>query len=415
VPGPLLNRAVERARLLGLGGRLLRRRAAGRERAPAVLVPSVFGTRLVGERGRSVWGSVRRLYSRPGLDAPARPTDLLTGFTLVPGLLEYDVFGGLLRFLGDAGGYRLGEDLHVLTYDWRTGIADGAAALAELVDRIRGAGDEKVDLICISTGGIVARYYLAYGGADVRDHDPPRPSGAGAACVRRTVFVGTPQRGSFSAVSSSCDGFRLAPLGRRFTGEEVATLQVTWDALPHPDDPLFVDEHGQPVALDRHDADTWRRLGLPPARVSGLDRMLERARRLRDALDRAGPAGDAFVIGARNWPTAGRVLVSGGRGRIPACEPRVDDPYVGFLYEPGDSSLGAASLAALPDLDPQRIWWVRTREHMELVSQPSVHRLVLEALLATELAIPRTDLSRTPAGLPRSSGRAGGERAGYTG
>lgn len=401
----LINRAIERARLLRRDRRLLRRRARRAERTPVVLVPSVFGTRLIGAGGRPVWGSLGRLYSRPGLDAPARPADLLTGFRVLPGLYEYDCFGGLLRFLEDAGGYRLGEDLHVLAYDWRTGVAAGAAALAGLIARLRGAGDERVDLVCMSTGGMVARYYLAHGGADVLDQPAPVPTGAGAACVRRTVFIGTPQRGSFSAVSSSNDPFRLAPLGRRFMPAEIGALQINWDALPHPDDPLFVDQTGHPVDLDRHDAATWRRLGLPCAEVPGLQGMLDRARRLRAALDAAGPVDDAFVIGARNWPTAARVLVSGGRGRIPACEPQTGDACAAHCYEPGDSSLGAASLSGLPGLDPHRIWWVRSREHIQLVSSPPVHRLVLEALLAADRSIPRTDLRRTPVALPRSSGR----------
>jgi hypothetical protein len=400
----LINRVIERARLARLDGRLLRRRAARAERTPVVLVPSVFGTRLVGVDGRSVWGSLRRLYTRPGLTASARPTDLLTGFRLIPGLYEYDCFGGLLRFLQDAGGYRRGEDLHVLDYDWRTGIADGAAALAALIDRLRGAGDEKVDLVCMSSGGLVARYYQAYGGAPLTD-GAPEPTGAGAACVRRTVYIGAPHLGSFSAVADANNGFRFAPLGRTFTAEEVCGLQVNWDALPHPGTPLFVDEQGRILDLDRHDAATWRRLRMPAGRVPGLQHMLTRARRLRAALDAAGPAGDAFLIGARNWPTAARVLVSGGVGRIPACEPQADDPCVGWLYEPGDSTLAASSLAGLPGLDPQRIWWVISKEHIQLVSSPPVHRLVLEALLATERAIPRTDLTRTPVVLPRSSGR----------
>jgi hypothetical protein len=401
----LINRAIERARLLRLPGRLLRERARRESRTPVVLVPSVFGTRLVGHEGRSIWGSLRRLYTRPGLDRSARPADLLTGFRLLPGLYEYDCFGGLLRFLEDAGGYRRGEDLHVLEYDWRTGVADGAAALAALVDRLRGAGDEQVDLVCMSTGGLVARYYQAFGGAPLPEVGLPDASARGAAHVRRTIYIGTPHRGSFSAVSSSNDGFRFAPLGRMFTPDEIGALQINWDALPHPDDPLFVDDRGRVLDLDRHDAATWRRLGMPAARVPGLQHMLGRARRLRAALDAAGPAGDAFVIGARNWPTAARVLVTGGAGRIPACEPQTDDPCVGYLYEPGDSSLGAASLTALPGLDEQRVWWVKSREHIQLVSSPPVHRLVLEGLLATARAIPRTDLSRTPVDLPRSSGR----------
>src|ERR671937_1708274 len=152
----LLNRLYERVHQLPLRIRLLRRRARLiAERTPVVLVPSVLGTRLVDARGRLAWGSVRRLYAGVPLgDEPGiRTAGLLRGFTVIPGLLHYDVFGALVRFLVGVGGYVPGEDLHVLEYDWRGGIAEAGAQLAELLQRLRAAGEERFDLIGMSTGG----------------------------------------------------------------------------------------------------------------------------------------------------------------------------------------------------------------------------------------------------------------------
>src|SRR5438094_922163 len=136
----LLNRMYERIHRLPLRIRLLRRRARlTAERTPVVLVPSILGTRLADPCGRLAWGSARRLYFGPPLgdDPGIHAAGLLRGFTVIPGLLDYDVFGGMLRFLTGVGGYVLGEDLQVFEYDWRGGVTEVGEQLAELLERLR--------------------------------------------------------------------------------------------------------------------------------------------------------------------------------------------------------------------------------------------------------------------------------------
>ena len=140
----LVNRILERVRGLGLSRALLARRARGaRERTPVILVLPVLGVRLVDAQGRARWGSAARLFLEPGpADEPdLRPDGVLEGITLVPGLYQHDVLGGMLRFLTRVGGYVRGEDLFCLEYDFRAGVAAAAARLASLVERLRGAGD----------------------------------------------------------------------------------------------------------------------------------------------------------------------------------------------------------------------------------------------------------------------------------
>ena len=381
----LINRAIESLRRLRLDGRLLGRRARskGDARAPLVLVPGMFGTRIVDESGHVLWGSTGSLYRGPSaLPAPGtRAGGAIDGFTLVPGLYGYDVHGALVRFLQAVGGYRAGEDLHILDYDWRLGVRDGARSLAETIDRLRGAGEERVDLVGISTGGMLVRAFLAEGDARV---------------VRRAVHVGTPQRGTFDALVCLSRGFRFAPGGKRFGGSDAALLQTSWDALPHPGEPLFVDEEGQPLALDHHDAATWEKLSLlpPGLTASAIERPLAIARELHALLDGAPSFGESVVIGARHLPTPHRAVVIGKRAHLPSPTPRRDDPFIGFTYAPGDGELPATSLRALPGLDEQRLWFARPDAHHKLPSDPVVHRLILEALLATERHIPSTSLER---------------------
>ena len=382
----LLNRLYERIHRLPLRIRLLRRRARlTAERTPVVLVPSILGTRLADPCGRLAWGSARRLYFGPPLgdDPGIHAAGLLRGFTVIPGLLDYDVFGGMLRFLTGVGGYVLGEDLQVFEYDWRGGVTEVGEQLAELLERLRGAGHERFDLIGMSTGGLAIRWLLAQGNAP----------------VRRIVYVGTPQRGAFSALWYIAEGVRPAPLGKSFSGSAVARFQTVWDALPHREERVFVDADGASLDIDLYDPDTWQRLQLDPG-VTDLARRLETAARLQRTIAQVTHP-DSFVIGARNLPTATRCIVQRGRATFPPCEPRPDDPRLRFAYEPGDSAVPARSLQGLPSLDPQRVWFVESNEHRALPADRDVHRLVLEALLATDRAIPETHLDvRRGTGLP---------------
>jgi hypothetical protein len=179
----------------------------------------------------------------------------------------------------------------------------------------------------------------------------------------------------------------------------VARFQTAWDSLPHPGDAVFVGEGGAaaPPGLHLYDAATWTRLGID---VPGADLQarLDAAARLHLTLERASHS-DSFAIGARHLPTFSRCIVSGGRASFPPCDPRPDDPRLAFAFEPGDSSVSERSLGA--GLDPARVWYVQTDQHRALPADPEVHRLVLEALLATDRAIPRTLLGRqTAGGLP---------------
>src|SRR5437773_2018138 len=81
----------------------------------------------------------------------------------------------------------------------------GAAALEALVQSLRGIGDPRVDLVSVSTGGQIVRYWLAYGGRDALEG--AAPSGDGAAMTRRVVYVGAPHRGSFDALACLHRGF----------------------------------------------------------------------------------------------------------------------------------------------------------------------------------------------------------------
>jgi hypothetical protein len=233
----------------------------------------------------------------------------------------------------DAAGFR---DVRILDYDWRAGYEAGAEALARLLESL----PEPACVLAISTGGGVAGRL------------------AGSPRIRRIVYVGAPQLGSFDALACLQRGFRFAPLGKHFPGRDAALCQTTFDALSQWD---VLGGH------DLYDASVWRELRLCED-VPGLAQRLESASRLRrQPIARH----DAVVIGACNVRTPARAVISGGIARMPlsgdsdAC------------FEPGDGSLGETSLRGLPFAG---VRLVRVRAHARLPAHAEVHRHAIEAL-----------------------------------
>ena len=393
----LVNRAIEAIRTTRLVHRELRRRAADARRPPLIVVPSVFGTRLVAPGGRVIWGAAYRLFGGAGFgEVPdARATEVVDGFTLVPGLYRHDVFGALLRYLERIYGAVPGEDLFVLSYDWRRPLAEAAHALARLVAQVRGAGDERVDLIAISSGGAVVRAFLA--GAWSHDPDPDRALadpvlGAAACAVRRVVYLGAPQRGSISALDYSQNGVGFVAGGKHFAAGPLQTgVPAIFDMMPAPDELLFVDATGRALDHAHHDPETWRELRLFGHDRPGLAADLARARALHAALAAAAAERHppAVVIGGRHEPTMARAVVDGGRVIFPCAKCGDDRERYRFVFEPGDGVVPAATVAAAPGLGPDGPWWVKTSVHHRVATDPFIHPLVVEALLAPERPVPR--------------------------
>jgi hypothetical protein len=393
--GVLVNALVDAMRARGHVHRELARRARDAARAPLVIVPPMLGVRLVDDRGRAIWGSSRRVYLGPGPGEvrDLRPDGVLEGFRIVPKLFRRDVFGGLLAYLERIYGARRGRDLFVLDYDWRQPHRRSARALAKLVAQVRGASDARVDLLGISSGGAVIRLFLAGGWADDPDDALADPVlGAAAQAVDRVVYLGAPLRGSYSAFSYLINGLVMTWGGYRNRAETLQTgIPAMWDMLPHDGDPLFADARGATLAHDHLDPATWRELGLSGHDRPGLADDLARVRRdhavLRAAERRHPPS---IVIADRaSRTTTVRAVLDRGKLVLPCDEHDGDVERYPFAFGDGDGTIPAASMAAAPNQGPDGPWWIRTPAHRDIASQPHVHPLVVEALLAPHRRIPR--------------------------
>ncbi len=364
-----LNRLRERASSLSLRSRLLRERAATTKRPPLVVVPGPFGSVLRDPAGRRVWGESRRLFAGRDFfeDTPLRADGLLEGFDVVPGLWQHDVFGGLLRYLEQIGGYRRGETLFGVAYDWRAGAFAGADALEQTIRRVQGASDDAVDVLAISGGGMLLRLHLA---RELERLGTRRS-------VRRAVYLAAPQRGAYLCFSHLQAGFSFLPRSRHHPPRDVASLGGAFHLLPHPDDPLFVTPSGQAAGRSIYDPATWRTLGLALADEPRLAERLAEAEGLHRRIETVAATAEDVVIAARDRQTARRVVV-----QTPVALPTCCDSDDVRTHAPGDGSLDEHTLASLPGLMPDSLWWIPSpaRSHISLIAGPGARPFVLEAL-----------------------------------
>ncbi len=382
---------------------LYSQRAAQARRPPVVIIPGVLGSRLIHEDGgREVWpGRIPALVSGRSFRALSFAVldsdPVADRRALVPNGI-FDEIGGrsfysdLVRALEEYGHYRCAPpeaidwdvDCVLMSWDWRLDFVAASRRLEEVVERLRQVRldpDLRVDLIAHSAGGLVARYYVRYGGRDVLDADvapAPDPEGHG---VDRLILIGTPNFGSIAAVQQAMFGKRF-PLG--LAGPEVlATFPGLPQLFPHPRLDWMIEADGLPAAIDLFTIATWRenRVGIfaPAARErlrrripdaaelarylraaeAGFERALLRGERFQRALAIPLARSDVgfYVFGSGCAATPARCLVEreGGKLFLRRRPEQVRHPLPGVDYrarmlEPGDGSVTKSSLLGLPSL-----------------------------------------------------------------
>jgi len=276
------------------------------ERNPIIVIPGVLGTVLRDSAsGRIVWGTFVGTYADPRRGEGARlvalpmqrgtPLAALRDEVAPDGVLEsvkvsllglpveQHAYISILRTLG-AGGYRdqgLGEsgavdygDAHFtcfqFAYDWRRDNVENAKRLhefilekkayveAELKKRYGIEREVRFDIVAHSMGGLLARYYLRYGSADLpEDGSAPEITWAGARHVARLVMVGTPNAGSLEALSDLVEGVQLAFFLPRYSPTVVGTMPAVYQLLPRTRHGAVIDGEGR--RLDLFDVATWQR------------------------------------------------------------------------------------------------------------------------------------------------------------
>ncbi len=458
-PSDLCAAALAVALLAGCGAHLLHRhphlgelydrsaQAHGPEQNPVIVIPGLTGSRLRdAASGRIVWGAFSGNYAKPNrpdgarlIALPMRPgaplAELRDGvepngvldrvrvsFAGLP--LDLKAYFQILAALG-AGGYRdeglaeadeidWGDDHFTcfqFDYDWRRDNVENARRLHEYIqekrayvrqETLRRYGvdpvDLKFDVVAHSMGGLLLRYYLRYGAAELPAEGPlPEVTWAGAAHVERAVLVAPPNAGSLEALTQLVEGRDYGPFLARYPPALLGTFPSAYQMLPRARHQPLTWSGGGAATADLFDPELWERLEwglaspsqekvlawlLPEVADAAerreiardhLRKSLARARRFVEALDRPAPAPQGlqlFLLAGDSVPTARAVEVDPTSGRL-----RV------VVEAPGDGSVLRSSALMderesgdwTPRLDSPVVWdevMFLFRGHLGLTKDP---------------------------------------------
>lgn len=363
------------------------------QRNPIVVIPGLLGSKLVDPAtGQVVWGAFgggatnpqkpdgARLFALPMAEGRAIPElldDVETDGVLekisvkLAGLpIQLQAYFQILLTLG-AGGYR-DQTLNYGTlqvdygsehftcfqfdYDWRLDNVTNARRLARFLEekaefvraqrmeRWGSAGPPvRFDIIAHSMGGLVLRYFLRYGDADLPiGDDLPTPTWAGAWRVERAILIGVPNGGSVEAIEQLVNGRKFGPFTPRYEPAVLGTLPGAYQLLPRARFNSLVDTDGR-TALDPLDPEVWIEHGwgladprqddvlamlLPEAHdaverrriaLDHLRKSLDRAERFHQALDVSSepPRGtELYLIAGDAMDTPNRVGPRDGKMEI---------------------------------------------------------------------------------------------------
>ncbi|MEM8792795.1 MAG: hypothetical protein AAGE80_14335 [Pseudomonadota bacterium] len=124
----------------------------------------------------------------------------------------------------------LAQEFHLFVLQRKQFVADQRTRLTgQKVD----VEDVTFDLLAHSMGGLIARYYLMHGPADLTDKGSLPPiTWAGAEHFNRVVIVASPNAGSIVAMDNLINGKELGPLQPVYSAPLLATHASTWQLMP---------------------------------------------------------------------------------------------------------------------------------------------------------------------------------------
>lgn len=412
--------------------RLLRDAVGDPDVPLTVVVPGVLGSELLRRDGTHVWLNLGNAFGSHDLSLPltvpltASRDDLIPGGLLgfdavLPRLFGFTEYAELLGLLTHAGFRDVRQEARrsagyfVCTYDWRRDIVESArrldAALEHLADDL-GEPHARFNVVGHSMGGLVARYYLRYGGAEPSEDQPV--TWAGARRIHTLVLVAPPNSGGIPALDTILNGTRVGFSSTTLSADVVAGMPSIYQLLPPPGTHTLLDRQGERLDHDLHDPATWERFGWAPfgARPRGRDThapdpaydreshrafvgaALARARAFHRAMARV-PSSPCptrvLLLGGDCLPTLERAIISERPGVAPRFEAWTRREAA-LMYEAGDGRVSRASVLAnhLPGADGrdtgsglpeihQAVFG--SADHHGIYGEPTFQSLLLRALL----------------------------------
>ncbi|MDQ3265350.1 MAG: hypothetical protein M3Y59_17120 [Myxococcota bacterium] len=346
------------------------------QREVTILIPGYRGSFLQtpGPEGEVAWvrpaqllGNSERSLAlpfpgqRPALDLGVlENAGPVTGFTVIPFLGEYEVYGPLMRF-----GREQLPGFIVHGYDWRRDIRESGAGLCQRIEALASArgGALKVNLVAHSMGGLVALECLR-GGAD-------GGWSATAQKVQKLFIFGTP----FDGAPGIFDDFFLGtPLGRneRLMGPDaVFSFPAAFQLLP-PTGDFLLRSDGSPSSLELDLPETWTGAGwsvfADPTLVGNAAYRTHLARML------AGHAAVFSPLPQEPAPFSSRVVIGQGHSTVESF-PIAPDGKVDLKAArlgDGDGTVLAQRARPPGSLHAQLLF--TDAEHVEMLRRPELLR-----------------------------------------
>jgi pimeloyl-ACP methyl ester carboxylesterase len=333
--------------------------ASAQDHNPMILIPGISGSELVHKQTlQKFWFKVLRSRSEdlrlPIAADPTRmhdnliPGDVLRDIRIAKIIPVTDVYGGFLKAMQERGGYheekwdRPSENgdrdaLYVFAYDWRLDNVENARLLIKRIAELKRSlnrPDLKFDIVAHSMGGIIARYAVMYGDAELPRSANPQPTWAGAKLFDKVILLGTPNEGSVLALSTLQNGFTLngvkidMPFVQDASKFTAFTIPAAYQLLPAPGTLRAYNDKLEPIAIDIYDPRVWTKYGWSVIddkkfgeKFSAKERkvaatyfaaVLDRAKRLHEALAAGdGKSSDVtfYQVGADCKQTLDSIIV----------------------------------------------------------------------------------------------------------
>lgn len=189
--------------------------------------------------------------------------EIVSTFKWIPGILELDLSEKIRRGAQKIGGFKPGQDGFTFAWDWRRDLVEAAQQLDRSIKDIKaktGQPDLKINLLCHSAGGLVARYYAKYGGRDVLEDPAPVPTYEGAKNINKIIMLGTPNAGAMETFKTLHQGLWLPTVGRA-TAAMTFSMPSLYQFMPLGGKTVFIDPDGKSLDVDLYDPANWETYG----------------------------------------------------------------------------------------------------------------------------------------------------------